>query len=145
MAVASSTEEASTSVKAIVTVKLTVGGFLSNLGLARVIDDIKDLVGETLQLELVSTDLDPSKLLIQQNYTPNNLTNQTSFTTLFKVYFNLPNADYESRMHACIACYLYIFLLLYFNNFLIIKILRYTGLVNFIPFFRRSVLVKNMR
>ena len=104
-AVASSTEK-STSVKAIVTVKLTVGGFLSNLGLARGIDDIKDLLGQTLQLELVSSELDPSKLLIQQNYTPNNLTNQTSFTTLFKVYFNLPNADYESRMH---ASYLYIF------------------------------------
>jgi lipoxygenase len=50
-----------TSVKAIVTVKLSVGGFLSNLGIARGLDDIKDLLGITLLLELVSIDLDPSK------------------------------------------------------------------------------------
>ncbi|XP_059429355.1 linoleate 13S-lipoxygenase 2-1, chloroplastic-like [Corylus avellana] len=48
-----------TSVKAIVTVKLSVGGFLSNLGIARGLDDIKDLLGKTLLLELVSTHLDP--------------------------------------------------------------------------------------
>ncbi|XP_062171339.1 linoleate 13S-lipoxygenase 2-1, chloroplastic-like [Alnus glutinosa] len=57
-AVASSTEKA-TSVKAIVTVKPTVGGFLSNLGITRGLDDIRDLLGQTLQLELVSTELDP--------------------------------------------------------------------------------------
>jgi lipoxygenase len=59
-AVASSTEKG-TSVKAIVTVKPTVGGFLSNLGITRGLDDIRDLLGQTLQLELVSTELDPSK------------------------------------------------------------------------------------
>ena len=48
-------------VKAIVTVKLTIGGLLSNLGIDRGLDDIKDLLGETLVLELVSTELDPSK------------------------------------------------------------------------------------
>ena len=42
------------SVKAIVTVKPTIGGLLSNLGIDRVLDDIKDLLGETLVLELVS-------------------------------------------------------------------------------------------
>ncbi|XP_062171641.1 linoleate 13S-lipoxygenase 2-1, chloroplastic-like isoform X1 [Alnus glutinosa] len=55
--VASSTEEA-TSVKATVTVKVTVGGFLSNLGIDRGLDDIKDLIGKTLHLELVSAELD---------------------------------------------------------------------------------------
>ena len=42
------------SVKAIVTVKPTVGGLLSNLRIVRGLDDIKDLLGETLILELVS-------------------------------------------------------------------------------------------
>jgi lipoxygenase len=61
-AVASTTEnEKATSVEAIVTVKITVGGFLSNLGIDRGLDDIKDLLGKTLLLELVSAELDPSK------------------------------------------------------------------------------------
>ena len=42
------------SVKTIVTEKPTVGGLLSNLGIDRGLDDIKDLLGETLVLELVS-------------------------------------------------------------------------------------------
>ena len=41
-------------VKAIVTVKPTVGGLLSNLGIDRGLDDIKDLLGETFVLELIS-------------------------------------------------------------------------------------------
>jgi lipoxygenase len=49
------------SFKAIVTMKLTVGGFLSNLGIPQGLDDVRDLLGKTLQLELVSTELDPSK------------------------------------------------------------------------------------
>ena len=40
--------------KAIVTVKPSVGGLLSNLGIDQGLDDIKDLLGETLVLELVS-------------------------------------------------------------------------------------------
>lgn len=59
-AVASSTEQ-SISVKAIVTVKPTVGGFLTNLGIDRGLDDIKDVLGKTLLLELVQAELDPSK------------------------------------------------------------------------------------
>ncbi|CAL9778770.1 unnamed protein product [Musa acuminata subsp. burmannicoides] len=46
-------------IKAVATVKVTVGGLLSNLGLPRGIDDVKDLLGKTLLLELVSTELDP--------------------------------------------------------------------------------------
>lgn len=57
-AVASSTEK-SVSVKAIVTVKPTVGGFLTNLGIDRGLDDIQDLLGKTLLLELVQAELDP--------------------------------------------------------------------------------------
>ncbi|KAE8037062.1 hypothetical protein FH972_009687 [Carpinus fangiana] len=58
-AVASTTEnEKATSVEAIVTVKLTVGGFLSNLGIDRGLDDIKDLLGKTVHLEFVSAELD---------------------------------------------------------------------------------------
>ena len=41
-------------VKAIVTMEHTVGGLLSNLGIDRGLDDIKDFLGETLVLELVS-------------------------------------------------------------------------------------------
>ncbi|PRQ35260.1 putative linoleate 13S-lipoxygenase [Rosa chinensis] len=47
------------SVKATITVTLTVGGFLSHMGLARGLDDIKDLLGQTLFMELLSAHLDP--------------------------------------------------------------------------------------
>ncbi|CAN6693419.1 unnamed protein product [Malus baccata var. baccata] len=47
------------SVKATLTVTLTVGGFLSHIGLARGLDDITDLLGQSLLLELVSAELDP--------------------------------------------------------------------------------------
>lgn len=60
-AVATSSTEKATSVNAIVTVKLTIGGFLSNLGIDKGLDDTTDLLGKTLLLELVSTELDPSK------------------------------------------------------------------------------------
>ncbi|KAL5169275.1 Linoleate 13S-lipoxygenase 2-1, chloroplastic [Glycine soja] len=46
-------------VKAIVKVKVTVGGFFSSLRLDRGIDDITDLLGKSLLLELVSSELDP--------------------------------------------------------------------------------------
>ncbi|KAG4198128.1 hypothetical protein ERO13_A05G067300v2 [Gossypium hirsutum] len=46
-------------VKGVVTVKQTVGGFLSNLGLSRGLDDIQDLLGKSILLELVSRELDP--------------------------------------------------------------------------------------
>ncbi|KAM4097016.1 hypothetical protein ACJW30_08G149200 [Castanea mollissima] len=61
-ALASTTDdEEANSVKAIVTVKPTIGGLVSNLGIDRGLDDIKDLLDETLVLELVSTELDPSR------------------------------------------------------------------------------------
>ncbi|ONH99220.1 hypothetical protein PRUPE_6G018700 [Prunus persica] len=47
------------SVKATITVTLTVGGFLSHLGLKRGLDDITDMLGQSLLLELVSAELDP--------------------------------------------------------------------------------------
>ena len=49
------------SVKAIMTVKISVGEFFSNLGLTQPLDDLADLRGKTILLELVSADLDPSK------------------------------------------------------------------------------------
>ncbi|XP_050276549.1 linoleate 13S-lipoxygenase 2-1, chloroplastic-like isoform X6 [Quercus robur] len=58
-AVASTATEKSIKVKAVVTVQPTVRGFLSNLGIQRGLDDIKDLLGKTLLLELVSAELDP--------------------------------------------------------------------------------------
>lgn len=46
-------------IKAVVTVTVTAGGFLSTIGLTR---QLEDLGGKTFLLELVSADLDPSKL-----------------------------------------------------------------------------------
>ncbi|KAL9458837.1 hypothetical protein AB3S75_007672 [Citrus x aurantiifolia] len=57
-AIATSTEK-SIKVKAVVTVKPTVGGFLSNISLQRGLDDLGDLFGKSLLLELVSAELDP--------------------------------------------------------------------------------------
>ncbi|XP_022729774.1 linoleate 13S-lipoxygenase 2-1, chloroplastic-like [Durio zibethinus] len=51
--------DAASTVKALVTVKQTVGGFLTNLGLERGLDDIRDLLGKSILLELVSAELDP--------------------------------------------------------------------------------------
>ena len=48
-------------VKAVVTVKETVSSFLKTIGVGRGLDDIKDLLGKTLLLELVSAELVPSK------------------------------------------------------------------------------------
>ncbi|KAM7523354.1 hypothetical protein LguiA_013256 [Lonicera macranthoides] len=57
-AVATQGTEKSTRVKAVVTVQVTVGGFLSNIGLDRGIDDIKDLLGKSMLLEFVAAELD---------------------------------------------------------------------------------------
>ncbi|EXB28966.1 Linoleate 13S-lipoxygenase 2-1 [Morus notabilis] len=46
-------------VKAVVTVQPTVTGFFKNLGIDRGLDDIQDLLGKSLLLELVSAELDP--------------------------------------------------------------------------------------
>ncbi|XP_077215135.1 linoleate 13S-lipoxygenase 2-1, chloroplastic-like [Tasmannia lanceolata] len=56
---ATDTEQTTVSVNAIVTVKVTIGSFLTNVGLGRGLDDISDLLGKSLLLELVSSELDP--------------------------------------------------------------------------------------
>ncbi|BFG20111.1 hypothetical protein CerSpe_063840 [Prunus speciosa] len=53
-----STENKAVSVKAVVTVQVTAGGFLSSI-VTRPLDEITDLLGKTLLLELVSAELDP--------------------------------------------------------------------------------------
>lgn len=50
-----------TNVKATVTVQITVASNLSNLSLSRGLDDVGDLLGKTLLLELVAAEVDPSK------------------------------------------------------------------------------------
>lgn len=45
-------------VTAVATIKVTAGGFLNSLRPSRAIDDIKDLIGRSLYLELVSSHLD---------------------------------------------------------------------------------------
>lgn len=51
----------STRVLATVIVQVTVGGLLSNLGWNRVLDEMNDLLGKSLLLELVAAEVDPSK------------------------------------------------------------------------------------
>ncbi|KAK6164227.1 hypothetical protein DH2020_001091 [Rehmannia glutinosa] len=46
-------------VKAVITVLQTVGGALTHLGLSRGLDDIADVLGKTLVVELVAAELDP--------------------------------------------------------------------------------------
>ncbi|XVF47467.1 hypothetical protein PTKIN_Ptkin03bG0110900 [Pterospermum kingtungense] len=53
--------EKSVRVKAIVSVKETVGNLITHLGLDRGLDDIQDLLGKSILLKLVIQDLDPSK------------------------------------------------------------------------------------
>jgi hypothetical protein len=49
--------------KAVVTVQTTIGGVFAHLGVKRGMDDITDLLGKTLLLELVSAELDPSMII----------------------------------------------------------------------------------
>ncbi|KAK6164226.1 hypothetical protein DH2020_001090 [Rehmannia glutinosa] len=46
-------------VKAVITVLQTVGGALTHLGLSRGLDDIADVLGKTLVVELLAAELDP--------------------------------------------------------------------------------------
>ena len=55
--------EKSLRVKAIVIVKETVGDFITHLRLDRGLDDIQDLLGKSILLELVSKELDPMTVL----------------------------------------------------------------------------------
>ena len=60
-------------VKAIVKVKRNVGGFLTSLGIGQGLNDIQDLLGKTILLELISVELHPSKysshsIILFQNY-----------------------------------------------------------------------------
>lgn len=54
-------EQTSIKVKATVTVQPTVGGLFSEMALERGLDDITDLLGKSILLEFVSSELDPGK------------------------------------------------------------------------------------
>ncbi|ONI20271.1 hypothetical protein PRUPE_2G005800 [Prunus persica] len=56
---ATSKENEALTIKAVVKVQVTAGGFISTIGLTRPLVDFTDLGGKTLLLELVSTQLDP--------------------------------------------------------------------------------------
>ncbi|XP_050371532.1 linoleate 13S-lipoxygenase 2-1, chloroplastic-like [Argentina anserina] len=58
-----------TSVKATITVTLTVGGFLTNMGLTRGLDDVRDMLGQTLFMDLISAHLDPKTGLEKKHVT----------------------------------------------------------------------------
>ncbi|KAG8646336.1 hypothetical protein MANES_10G148800v8 [Manihot esculenta] len=47
------------SVKANVTVKVTVGGLISSIGITKPLEELTDIIGKSLLLELVSAELDP--------------------------------------------------------------------------------------
>ncbi|XP_077215171.1 linoleate 13S-lipoxygenase 2-1, chloroplastic-like isoform X2 [Tasmannia lanceolata] len=53
------TARTTVSVNAVVTIKKTIGGSLTDVGWDRGLDDISDLLGKSLLLELVSSELDP--------------------------------------------------------------------------------------
>ncbi|CAL9003903.1 unnamed protein product [Prunus brigantina] len=55
---ATSKENKAVTIKAVVKVQVTAGGFISTIGLTRPLVEFTDLVGKTLFLELVSTQLD---------------------------------------------------------------------------------------
>lgn len=50
-------------VKAVATIKVTVEGLLNSLRPSKAIDNIRDLIGRSLFLELVSSELEASKLI----------------------------------------------------------------------------------
>lgn len=52
-----------TSATVVITVQQTVGGALTHLGLSRGLDDIGDVLGRTLLVELVAAELDPRKYI----------------------------------------------------------------------------------
>lgn len=66
----SEAENKKVKVKATITVQPTVGGFFAELGIDRGFDDIQDLLGKSLLLELVSTTLDPSKCITTTIFHP---------------------------------------------------------------------------
>lgn len=66
VAVSEAIEKKSVKVKATVTVQPTVGGLFSERAMQRGLDDIKDLLGQSILLELVGADLDPSKYMFKQ-------------------------------------------------------------------------------
>ncbi|KAM7280279.1 hypothetical protein ACFE04_007413 [Oxalis oulophora] len=82
-------------VKAVVSVKPPVGGALNNLGIQRGQDDISDLLGKSLLLELVSNELDPKtgkeKATIKGYARRSGLENGD---VLYEAEFTVPN-DYE--------------------------------------------------
>ncbi|KAL6646134.1 hypothetical protein ACP70R_017742 [Stipagrostis hirtigluma subsp. patula] len=57
-AAASAMSSAAVRVTAVATIKVTVGGFLNSLRPSNAIDNFKDLIGRSLYLELVSSELD---------------------------------------------------------------------------------------
>nr|KYP68245.1 hypothetical protein KK1_021865 [Cajanus cajan] len=69
VAVSTEVESKAVKVKATITVQPTVGGFFSELssGLGRGLDDIKDLLGQSLLVELLSAELDEKTKLEKQS------------------------------------------------------------------------------
>lgn len=56
------TEIKAVTIRAVVTVQISVGNFISTIGLTRPLDDLADVFGGTMLLELLSAELDSSKL-----------------------------------------------------------------------------------
>ncbi|KAL8055426.1 hypothetical protein ABFX02_04G055000 [Erythranthe guttata] len=91
-AVLAADEKSTTTVKAVVTVLQTVGGALTHLGLSRGIDDIVDVFGKTLLVELVAAELDPKSGLEKatiKSYARR--TGKDDNETYYETTFEIPN------------------------------------------------------
>ncbi|XP_058761884.1 linoleate 13S-lipoxygenase 2-1, chloroplastic-like isoform X1 [Vicia villosa] len=78
-------------VKAIVTVKPAGGGVLSNVGLQRGLDNISDLMGKSILLELVSSELDPKTKLEKRRIKGYvRLTNRSAQEVKYEAEFQVP-------------------------------------------------------
>ncbi|XP_058729962.1 linoleate 13S-lipoxygenase 2-1, chloroplastic-like [Vicia villosa] len=84
-------ERKSVEVKAIVTVKPVVEGVLSNVGLQRGLDKISDLMGKSILLELVSSELDPKTKLEKRRIKGYvRLTNRSAQEVKYEAEFEVP-------------------------------------------------------
>lgn len=57
----SSSATRKTKVKAVISVQVTMGGLISSIGLTKGLDDIQDLLGKSILMELVAAEVDHSK------------------------------------------------------------------------------------
>ncbi|CAK8575844.1 unnamed protein product [Lathyrus sativus] len=86
-------ERKSVEVKATLTVKPAAGGILSKVGLQRALDKITDLMGNSILLELVSSELDPKTKLEKKRIKGYvRLTNRSTREVKYEAEFEVPGS-----------------------------------------------------